>query len=245
MRGAPPRSAVRTASARTRTRAPPSVARFCRFHPRDIRAKLRGVTSPPRPPLRLAVLASGRGSNLVAIADAIDRRALLAELVLVASNNSGAGAMAFAAGRGIPTLHTSAKTDADPGAALLAGLRRAGAHVVVLAGYMKLVDPRVVEAFRDRIVNIHPGPLPAFGGPGMFGAHVHAAVLASGASHSGPTVHLVNERYDEGAVLAHTPVAVLPGDDVDSLAARVLRAEHALYWRAIADHFDARGPAPD
>lgn len=199
------------------------------------------MTTPPPPPLRLAVLASGRGSNLVAIADAVDRGALRAELVLVASNNSSSGALAYAAARGIPTLHVSTRTDADPGAALLAALRRSGAHVVVLAGYMKLLDPRVVEAFRDRIVNIHPGPLPAFGGPGMFGEHVHAAVLAAGVSHSGPTVHLVNERYDEGAVLAHTPVPVLPGDDVHALADRVLRAEHALYWRAIADHFDAHG----
>lgn len=196
---------------------------------------------PSRPPLRLAVLASGRGSNLVAIQDAIDRGDLRATVVLVVSNNSSAGALAFARDRGIATAHVSTRTHADPGAALLERLLAHGARVIVLAGYMKLLDPRVVAAFRGRAVNIHPGPLPAFGGPGMFGEHVHAAVLAAGVTTSGPTVHRVSEHYDEGDVLAHEPVPVEPGDTAASLAARVLVAEHALYWRAIALQFDAAG----
>jgi phosphoribosylglycinamide formyltransferase-1 len=109
--------------------------------------------------------------------------------------------------------------------------------VVVLAGWMKLLDPRVVAAYRGRAVNIHPAPLPRFGGPGMFGEHVHIAVLASGATKSGPTVHLVDDRYDEGEIIAHREVPVEPGDTVASLAARVLAAEHDLYWRAIASKF--------
>jgi phosphoribosylglycinamide formyltransferase-1 len=191
----------------------------------------------PGTALRLAVLASGRGSNLVAIQDAIDRGDLRARVVLVVSNNSAAGALAFAASRGIATAHVSTRTHADPGAALLELLATHATDVVVLAGYMKLLDPRVVAAYRGRAVNIHPGPLPRFGGPGMFGEHVHAAVLASGVTASGPTVHLVSEHYDEGDIVAHTPVPVVPGDTPASLAARVLVAEHALYWRAIADRF--------
>lgn len=200
------------------------------------------MTEPPRPPRRLAVLASGRGSNLVAIQDAIDRGDLHASVALVVSNNSSAGALEFARGRGIPWAHVSAKTDADPGLRLLERLEAVGCEVLVLAGYMKLLDPRVVAAYRGRAVNIHPGPLPRFGGPGMFGEHVHAAVLAAGVPTSGPTVHRVTEHYDEGDILGHTEVPVLPGDDVASLAARVLAAEHALYWRTIARVFDA---APD
>lgn len=198
----------------------------------------RAPTSPRRP-LRLAVLASGRGSNLEALQAAIERGELVATVALVVSNNSGAGALAFARARGLPAAHVSARTDADPGAALLQRLRDADVDVIVLAGYMKLLDPRVVAAYRGRAVNIHPGPLPRFGGAGMHGHAVHEAVLAAGVSHSGPTVHLVSEAYDEGAVLAHTPVPVLPGDTPELLAARVLAAEHALYWRAIAAHFGA------
>ncbi len=196
----------------------------------------------PHATLRLAVLASGRGSNLVAIQSAIDRGVLRAELVSVVSNNSAAGALEFARTRGIPATHISGRTHDDPGAALLAHLGAVATDVVVLAGYMKLLDPRVVEAFRARAVNIHPGPLPAFGGAGMYGERVHAAVLAAGVATSGPTVHLVSEHYDEGDILAHTPVPVLAGDDVHALAARVLVAEHALYWRTIARHFAAAAP---
>ena len=100
----------------------------------------------------------------------------------------------------------------------------------------------VLSAFPDRVVNIHPGPLPRFGGPGMYGPHVHRAVLDAGVPASGPTVHLVSARYDEGPVLAHRPVPVLPDDTPKTLAERVLTAEHDLYWRAIRDRFCTRPP---
>ena len=187
--------------------------------------------------LRLAVLASGRGSNLVALQEAIDAGLFDATVVLVASNNSAAGALAWAREHGIDALHVSSKTHDDPGAALLAALAQHATDVLVLAGYMKLLDPRVVAAFRGRAVNIHPAPLPRFGGPGMFGMHVHEAVLAAGATSSGPTVHMVDDRYDEGEIIAHREVPVVPGDTPASLAARVLAAEHDLYWRAIAARF--------
>lgn len=187
------------------------------------------------------MLASGRGSNLEALHRATVDGRLAADIVLVASNNSTAGALAYARTHAIAAAHVSARTDPDPGAALLERLQAARTDVLALAGYMKLLDPRIVAAYRGRAVNIHPGPLPAFGGTGMFGEHVHAAVLASGTSASGPTVHLVSEHYDEGDILGHVPVPVLPDDDTASLAARVLAAEHALYWRAIAERFHAFG----
>jgi phosphoribosylglycinamide formyltransferase-1 len=113
--------------------------------------------------------------------------------------------------------------------------------VLVLAGYMKRLDPRIVAAYAGRAVNSHPAPLPRFGGTGMFGERVHAAVLEAGMPTTGPTVHLVTDDYDEGEVLAHAEVPVLPGDTPATLADRVLAAEHDLYWRAIEARF---GRAP-
>jgi phosphoribosylglycinamide formyltransferase-1 len=187
--------------------------------------------------LRLGVLASGRGSNFEAILHAIDRGDLDADVAVVISNNSGAGALGLARARGIDALHVSGHTHADPGAAILDALRERGVNLLVLAGYMKKLDPRVVAAFTGRAVNIHPGPLPRFGGRGMWGHHVHEAVLAAGVRQSGPTVHLVTAEYDEGAELAHRPVPVHDGDTPETLAARVLQAEHDLYWRVIKDRF--------
>jgi phosphoribosylglycinamide formyltransferase-1 len=183
---------------------------------------------------RLGALASGRGSNVQAILAAIDRGDLHASVVVVISNNSGAGALDLARAAGIDALHISSRTHADPDAAILDALRERDVDLLVLAGWMKQLDPRVVAAYEGRAVNIHPAPLPRFGGRGMWGRHVHEAVLASGAQQSGPTVHRVTEQYDAGEVLAHRPVPVLPDDTPDTLAARVLQAEHDLYWRAIA-----------
>jgi len=182
---------------------------------------------------RLGVLVSGRGSNLRALIEAHQRGELSTPIGLVVSNNSRAGGLTLAKEHAIAARHISSKTHDDPGAALLAALTEHDVGVVVLAGYMKRVDPRVVSAFEGRSLNIHPAPLPRFGGPGMFGEHVHRAVLEAGAEHSGPTVHRVTEDYDEGDVVAHQPVPVLPDDDVEQLAARVLAAEHQLYWKTI------------
>jgi len=187
--------------------------------------------------LRLTALASGRGSNVAALHAAIERGDLRAELGLIVSNNSGAGVLDFARAHQIPWAHISGKTHADEGAALLEALHAARTDVLVLAGYMKKLDPRVVQAFEGRAVNIHPGPLPRFGGRGMFGRHVHAAVLEAGVTQSGPTIHRVTAEYDEGATLGFRPVPVEPHDTPDTLAARVLAAEHDLYWRVIAETF--------
>lgn len=191
------------------------------------------VSAPPR----LGVLVSGRGSNLRALLDAYARGDLPAPVVVVVSNNSGAGALELAQSRSVATAHISSKTHEDPGANLLACLYQHEVDLVVLAGYMKRLDPRVVSAYHGRCINIHPAPLPRFGGPGMYGEHVHRAVLAARVPLSGPTVHFVTDEYDEGEILAHQPVPVLPGDEPATLAARVLKAEHELLWRVIRDFF--------
>jgi formyltetrahydrofolate-dependent phosphoribosylglycinamide formyltransferase len=173
---------------------------------------------------RVAVAVSGRGSNLGALLRALGPAAP-AEVVLVLSNRPDAGGLAVAREHGIPTAVLADPADADAWRIAL------GAHrvdLVVLAGYLKLVPPTVVRAYAGRIINVHPALLPRHGGPGMYGARVHHAVLAAGDRESGATVHLVDEEYDRGAVLAQARVPVRPGDTPDTLAARVLAAEHRL-----------------
>lgn len=160
------------------------------------------------------------------------------------------GAVDSGAPAGVP--NSPATTPQAPCASeLLRLLRRHRADGILLAGFLRLVPAEVCAAYRGRILNIHPALLPAFGGKGMYGHHVHEAVLRSGASLSGPTVHFVDERYDEGRILAQWPVPVLPGDTPDALAARVLRVEHALFpaaadalARAVRGGWPGGGPAP-
>jgi len=174
--------------------------------------------------MRIAVAVSGRGSNLEALLRALGPGAPAA-VVLVLSNRADAGALPRAASHGVPAEVLDDPADAEE------WLRRLGGHrvdLLVLAGYLKLVPPGVIQRYRGRILNVHPALLPAFGGKGMYGRRVHQAVLASGARESGATVHLVDEAYDRGPILAQARVPVLPGDDADRLAARVLEAEHRL-----------------
>lgn len=181
---------------------------------------------------RVAVLASGSGSNLQALLDHLASRgdAAAARVVLVASDRAEARALARAAATGIATavLDGEGRTTG-----LRPLLERHGTELIVLAGYLRLVPPDVTAHWRGKILNVHPALLPAFGGRGMYGARVHAAVLARGARLSGATVHFVDERYDEGPIVAQWPVAVLPGDSVEGLSARVLEAEHALLPRVV------------
>lgn len=174
--------------------------------------------------VRIAVLASGGGSNLQALIDRFHGRAdAPAQIALVVASRPGIGALDRAAQAGIDALTLA--EDADE---LGRSLDSHRIDLVVLAGYLRRVPDAVVERFRGRILNVHPALLPAFGGHGMYGLRVHRAVLESGARVSGATVHLVDERYDEGPILAQWPVPVLPGDSAESLAARVLRVEHLL-----------------
>ena len=185
---------------------------------------------------RLAVLASGGGSNLQALIDAHARGDLPAPIVLVISNRHDAGALERARRHGIPAVHVGRKHPDFEGR-IIELLREHQVDVVVLAGWLSLIGPRLLAAFPQRVINIHPGPLPRFGGKGMYGRHVHEAVLAAKVASSGPTVHLVDEHYDEGPILAHVEVPVEAGDTPETLAERVLREEHELLWRVIRDRF--------
>lgn len=181
---------------------------------------------------RVAVLASGSGTNLQAILDQQSAlgTAAAARIVLVASDHAEAGALARARDAGITALALDRTARTSGLGAILATHR---VEMVVLAGYLRLVPADVVSHFRGRILNVHPALLPAFGGPGMFGHHVHEAVISRGLRLTGPTVHFVDERYDEGPIIAQWPVAVLPTDTPDELAKRVLDVEHVLYPRVV------------
>ncbi len=180
--------------------------------------------------MRVAVAASGRGSNLTALLTELDRRESTARVVLVISNRPDAGALGVARSRDIPVHVLQGSTDPSEWESVL---RAARVDLVVLAGYLKKVPATVVAGWRGRIINIHPALLPKHGGPGMFGAKVHRAVLAHGDTLSGATVHLVTEEYDQGEVLGQATVPVEPGDTVDSLAHRVLGVEHRLLPAAV------------
>jgi phosphoribosylglycinamide formyltransferase-1 len=190
--------------------------------------------------MRVAVAASGRGSNLEALLRTLGT-GTPARVVLVLSDRASAGALTLARSHGVATQVLADPANPDE---WLDPLERAAADLVVLAGYLKLVPRGVVERYRGRIVNIHPALLPAFGGRGMYGRRVHEAVLASGARESGASVHLVDEVYDRGEVLARARVPVLPGDDPDRLAARVLEAEHRLLPAVVLAAARAGHPIP-
>jgi formyltetrahydrofolate-dependent phosphoribosylglycinamide formyltransferase len=176
--------------------------------------------------MRVAVLASGSGSNLQAILDHFERQRFeRGRVVWVGSNRSTAAALTRAQKMDVATGIIDDPNDAD---ALLTTLREHNAELLVLAGYLKLVPLAVVRAFHGRMINVHPALLPAFGGSGMYGARVHEAVIASGATVSGATVHFVDEHYDRGAIIAQWPVPVFSSDTPEALAARVLRVEHRL-----------------
>ena len=188
------------------------------------------MTSPG--PARIAVLASGSGSNLQALLDHFGGAGRAhGTIVWVGSNRRGAGALTRAAAAGVETAVLDAPQD---GPALLARLEAARADLLVLAGYLKLIPAEVVRAFRGRLLNIHPALLPAFGGAGMYGHHIHEAVLAHGNTVTGVTVHFVDEAYDRGPIMAQWPVPVLPGDTPATLGARVLTVEHHLYPLCVA-----------
>jgi len=183
-------------------------------------------------PSRLAVLASGRGSNLQAIVDHFDNlaRERIARVVLVASNRADSPALIRAA---TASIDIATFDPADDGSQLLALLRKFRIDLVVLAGYLKRIPSKVIHDYAGRIINIHPALLPAFGGEGMYGARVHEAVIASGAKETGVTVHLVDDDYDRGPIVAQWRVPVDKSDTAESLAARVLNVEHIVYPRTV------------
>ncbi len=188
--------------------------------------------------LRLGVLASHEGTTLQAVLDACARGALQAQVAVVISNNSGAGALERARAAGVPARHLSGQTHPDPDAldgAVRGALTEHAVDLVLLAGYMRKLGPRTLEEFRGRVVNTHPALLPKFGGQGMYGARVHAAVLAAGEKVSGVSVHLVDAEYDTGPVIAQAEVPVVPGDTADSLAMRVREREREFLVEVLAE----------
>lgn len=183
---------------------------------------------------RIAVLASGSGTNLQAILDFLGSRGekRAGDVVLVASDRRDAGVLERARDAGIAAavLQTTRTPDGCQPLAVLAEHR---VDFVALAGYLRLIPKDVIAEYPGRILNVHPALLPSFGGPGMYGERVHRAVLAAGDKVSGATVHYVDEEFDHGTILAQWPVPVLADDSVQTLAARVLKVEHVLYPRVI------------
>jgi phosphoribosylglycinamide formyltransferase-1 len=188
-------------------------------------------------PLKLGFLCSGRGSNMNAVVDACGSGDLSAQPAVVISNNSGSAALERARDLGIPAYHQSRQTAGSTealDALILETLIKHGCDLVVLAGYMKKLGPRTLAGFHNRVVNIHPALLPAFGGQGMYGRRVHQAVIAAGEKATGVTIHLVDENYDTGPILAQREVPVREDDTPEALAARLLPIEHAFLVETLA-----------
>lgn len=206
-------------------------------------------------PFKYAVLASGGGSNFGALLDRAQSGDLSAHPVFAASNNSGSKALERAREAGVPSYHISSVSSAAVrlleahgvhaevpeervSEALLLLLKTHPAHLLVLAGYMKKVPDAVLERMKNRVINIHPALLPRHGGAGMFGHHVHEAVVRAGEAFSGMTVHMVNEHYDEGQILLQRRVDVVAADDAAEVGRKVLRLEHDSYWRVLQGFAD-------
>jgi phosphoribosylglycinamide formyltransferase 1 len=212
------------------------------------------VTGPePSPeagtPIPVAVFASGSGTTLQALLDH-EGPGVGWRVAVVVSDRENAGALerAASAGRSGVVIPVSGRSAGEVATDTLAVLEQGGVRLVLLAGYLRLLPAQVVAAFRRRILNVHPSLLPAFGGKGMYGIRVHEAVLDHGVRVTGATVHLADEEYDRGTILAQWPVPVLPGDRADDLAARVQEVERALY-PLVVDHAarevaEGRDPLP-
>ncbi len=189
--------------------------------------------------LRIGVLVSGhgRGTNLQAILDACRVGEIPARVGVVIGTRTDAPAMERARAAGVDVAVISPRKyegdEAGYGQALISALHRRDVGLVCLAGFMRILPPAVTQAYRGRIMNVHPALLPLFGGKGMFGENVHRAVIESGMKITGCTVHFVDEQYDTGPIILQTAVPVEDGDTPESLAARVLPAEHDTYVHAI------------
>lgn len=191
----------------------------------------------------IAVLCSGNGSNLQILIDRAQSGELGAGIAWVASNNSRSGALERARNAGIPAHHVSTATEgSEEGVTsrLARLVEESRIECLVLAGYMRPLPPLLLELLPHRVINVHPALLPAFGGKGMFGNHVHEAVIQRGAQWTGVTVHLVTEDYDEGPILRQRIVPVHPQDDAVALGARVLAVEHDTLWKVVRDLIQGR-----
>lgn len=186
--------------------------------------------------LNLCVLASGRGSNLRAIIKAQASGIIKSRVRLVISNNSNSKALNTAAKNKIPHYHLSQKlfkSQEEFVNKFLSLLEKFKIDLIVLAGYMKLIDPVIIRKYKYRIINIHPALLPSFGGKGMYGMYVHEAVINSGSKLTGVSVHYVDEIYDHGEIVLQKKIKVKDNDTPETLQKRVLRYEHKIYPEAI------------
>ncbi len=187
--------------------------------------------------LKIAVFASGKGSNFQAIHRAMIANEINnAEICCVISNNPDAGALQYAKEHSIPAIHLSRlqfDTDEEFNSTIIKILGKHQVNFIVLAGYLKKIDASVIKKFKNRIVNIHPALLPKYGGKGMYGMHVHDAIIASGDKITGATVHLVDEEYDHGQILLQETVPVAESDTAETLAEKVLIVEHKIFPLAI------------
>ena len=193
--------------------------------------------------LTIAIFASGRGSNCAAILKAIESGRLDAKVGLILSDRSKAGVLEIARSYSIPWVVLSEKNfeSRDEFVKAMSGcLEEHKIDTIVQAGYLKLIYPEIVRRYRGRILNIHPALLPSFGGKGFYGLRVHQAVIERGCKVTGVTVHIVDEEYDHGPIVAQEPVRVHDGDDAETLAHRVLEVEHELYPRVIQWMADGR-----
>jgi len=181
--------------------------------------------------MRLAILASGSGSNAEKIMEHFTHSSK-GEIALVASNKADAGVLVRAAKFGVPTF-TFTRKEMDAGV-LLSKLQQEQIEWVILAGFLLKVPDELIRAFPERMVNIHPALLPNYGGKGMYGHHVHEAVKAAGDPVSGITIHLVNEHYDEGKIIFQAATAIAPEDSAETIAQKVLALEHKYFAEVIA-----------
>lgn len=191
-----------------------------------------------QPSIGVFVSGRGRGSNFAALARASQQGILRAQIALLVSTHGEHGALETARQRQIPTLvlpHEPSSEASGWEETVRDALLERGVECVALAGFMRHVGPTLLSAFPQRIANVHPSLLPSFGGVGMWGLRVHQAVLEHGCKVSGCTVHLLDERYDAGPIIAQQCVPVLDGDTPELLAARVLAAEHELYPRCLSE----------
>jgi len=197
------------------------------------------------PPLRVAVLASGEGTTLEGLATALAADPGAAEIVLVLSNRPDAGVLERARRRGLPTRVIPSVGDrAAWGDAVTAVLEASRAELVVLAGLLAILPPSWVERWRGRAVNLHPSLLPRYGGRGMYGLRVHAAVLAAGERETGATVHLVTGTVDGGPPIAQARLAIVPGESAEALRDRLRPVEIDLLARTVRRFADGSLPLP-
>ncbi len=186
--------------------------------------------------MKIAVFVSGRGSNFQAIIEAIEERRLAAEVVLVVGDKPDVGAFDIAKKHGIHYTYFNKdayESDEKYNTAILTALEKSQVQLIALAGYMKKIGQAIIRSYKNKILNIHPALLPAFGGQGMYGIRIHQAVLEYGSKVSGVTVHLVDDEYDTGAPVLQRCVPVLDDDTPETLAARVLAEEHKIFPEAL------------